>query len=149
MNVENKLKAMGLEMPTAGTPAPGRAGAVKVGNLLFVGGHTPGADFRGKLGADITVEHGYEGAKQAALACLADVKAVIGDLDRVKQIAKLLCKVNCLHDFGQQPQVANGATDLLSELFGESGAHARSAVGMGSLPNQACIEIEMIIEVEN
>ena len=149
MKVENKLKAMGLELPTAGTPPPGRAGAVKVGNLLFVGGHTPGADFKGKLGADITVEHGYEGAKQAALACLADVKAVIGDLDKVKQVAKLLCMVNCLPDFGQQPQVANGATDLLSELYGDSGAHARSAVGMGSLPNQACIEIEMIIEVDN
>ena len=96
MKVENKLKAMGLELPAAGTPPPGRAGAVKVGNLLFVGGHTPGADFKGKLGADITVEHGYEGAKQAALACLADVKAVIGDLDKVKQVAKLLCMVNCL-----------------------------------------------------
>ena len=147
MEVENKLKAMGLELPAAGTPPPGRAGAVKVGNLLFVGGHTPGADFRGKLGADITIEHGYEGAKQAMLACLADVKAVIGDLDKVRQVAKLLCMVNCQPDFGQQPQVANGATDLLSELYGEAGAHARSAVGMGSLPNQACIEIEMIIEV--
>ena len=70
MNVENKLKAMGLELPTAGTPPPGRAGAVKVGNLLFVGGHTPGEDYRGKLGADITVEHGYEGAKQAAMGAL-------------------------------------------------------------------------------
>ena len=83
------------------------------------------------------------------LACLADVKAAIGDLDKVKQVAKLLCMVNCLPDFGQQPQVANGATDLLSELYGAAGAHARSAVGMGSLPNQACIEIEMIIEVDN
>ena len=149
MEVENKLKSMGLELPNAGTPPPGRAGAVKVGNLLFVGGHTAGADFRGKLGAEITVEQGYEGAKQATLACLADVKTVIGDLDKVKQVVKLLCMVNCLPDFGQQPQVANGATDLLSELYGAAGAHARSAVGMGSLPNQACIEIEMIIEVEN
>ena len=149
MEIENKLKAMGLELPTAGTPAPGRAGAVRVGNLLFVGGHTPGPDFRGKLGADITVERGYEGAKQAMLSCLADVKAVIGDLDQVKQVAKLLCMVNCLPDFGQQPQVANGATDLLKELYGDAGTHARSAVGMGSLPNQACIEIEMIIEVAN
>ena len=117
--------------------------------MLFVGGHTPGADFRGKLGAEITVEQGYAGAKQAMLACLADVKAVIGDLDKVRQVAKLLCMVNCLPDFSQQPQVANGATDLLSELYGDAGAHARSAVGMGSLPNQACIEIEMIIEVDN
>ena len=149
MEIENKLKAMGLELPTAGTPPPGRAGAVRVGNLLFVGGHTAGQEYRGKLGAEITVEQGYEAAKQACLACLADVKAVIGDLDKVKQVAKLLCMVNCVPDFGQQPLVANGATDLLSELYGDAGAHARSAVGMGSLPNSACIEIEMIMEVSD
>ncbi len=149
MEIENKLKAMGLELPAAGSPPPGRAGAVKVGSLLFVGGHTAGQEFRGKLGAEITVEQGYEAAKQACLACLADVKAAIGDLDKVKQVAKLLCMVNCVPDFGQQPLVANGATDLLSELYGDSGAHARSAVGMGSLPNSACIEIEMIMEVSD
>ncbi len=149
MEIENKLKAMGLELPTAGTPPPGRAGAVRVGNLLFVGGHTAGQEYRGKLGAEITVEQGYEAAKQACLACLADVKAVIGDLDNVKQVAKLLCMVNCVPDFGQQPLVANGATDLLSELYGDAGAHARSAVGMGSLPNSACIEIEMIMEISD
>ncbi|MEC8856193.1 MAG: RidA family protein, partial [Chloroflexota bacterium] len=117
------------------------------GNILYVGGHTAPQQFRGKLGAEITVEQGYEAAKLACLACLADVKAAIGDLDKVKQVAKLLCMVNCVPDFGQQPLVANGATDLLSELYGDSGAHARSAVGMGSLPNSACIEIEMIMEV--
>lgn len=149
MEIENKLKAMGLELPAAGTPAAGRAGAVRVGNILFVGGHTAGPEHRGKLGADITVEQGYEGAKGAALACLADVKAVIGDLDKVKRVAKLLCMVNSTPDFGQQPLVANGATDLLSELYGDAGAHARSAVGMAALPNQACIEIEMILEIED
>ncbi len=149
MEVENKLKTMGLELPAPASPPPGRAGAVKVGNILFVGGHTPGQEYRGKLGAEITVEQGYEGARQACLACLADVKAVIGDLDKVKRVAKLLCMVNCTPDFGQQPQVANGATDLLSHLYGDAGAHARSAVGMGSLPNGACIEIEMIMEVED
>jgi enamine deaminase RidA (YjgF/YER057c/UK114 family) len=149
MEVENKLKSMGLELPATTPPPPGRAGAVKVGNILFVGGHTPGQAFRGKLGGEITVEQGYEGARQACLACLADVKAVIGDLDKVKRVAKLLCMVNCTPEFGQQPQVANGATDLLSQLYGDAGAHARSAVGMGSLPNGACIEIEMIMEVED
>ena len=147
MEIENKLKAMGLELPAAGTPAAGRAGAVRIGNILFVGGHTAGPEHRGKLGADVTVEHGYEGAKGAALACLATVKAAIGDLDKVKQVAKLLCMVNSTPDFGQQPLVANGATDLLSELYGDAGAHARSAVGMAALPNQACIEIEMILEI--
>jgi len=149
MEIENKLKVMGLELPAAGTPPAGRAGAVRVGNILFVGGHTAGPEHRGKLGADITVEQGYEGAKGAALACLADVKAVIGDLDKVKRVAKLLCMVNSTPDFGQQPLVANGATDLLSELYGDAGAHARSAVGMAALPNQACIEIEMILEIED
>ncbi len=148
MEVENKLKAMGLELPAAVPPPPGRAGAVKIGNILFVGGHTPGPAHRGKLGAEITVEQGYEGARQACLACLTDVKAVIGDLDKVKRVAKLLCMVNSTPDFVQQPLVANGATDLLSQLYGDAGAHARSAVGMGSLPNGACIEIEMIMEVE-
>jgi len=149
MEIENKLKAMGLDLPAAGTPPPGRAGAVRVGNILFVGGHTAGPEHRGKLGADITVEQGYEGAKGAALSCLADIKAVIGDLDKVKRVAKLLCMVNSAPDFGQQPLVANGATDLLSELYGDAGAHARSAVGMAALPNQACIEIEMILEIED
>ena len=149
MEIENKLKTMGLELPAAGTPPPGRAGAVRVGNILFVGGHTAGPEHRGKLGADITVEQGYEGAKGAALSCLADVKALIGDLDKVKRVAKLLCMVNSAPDFGQQPLVANGATDLLSELYGDAGAHARSAVGMAALPNQACIEIEMILEIED
>ena len=149
MEVENKLKAMGLELPATTPPPPGRAGAVRVGNILFVGGHTPGPMHIGKLGAEITVEQGYEAARQACLNCLADVKAVIGDLDKVKRVAKLLCMVNCAPDFGQQPQVANGATDLLTQLYGEAGAHARSAVGMGSLPNGACIEIEMIMEVED
>lgn len=149
MEIENKLKAMGLELPAAGTPPPGRAGAVRVGNILFVGGHTAGPEHRGKLGADITVEQGYEGAKGAALSCLADVKALIGDLDKVKRVAKLLCMVNSAPDFGQQPLVANGATDLLSELYGDAGAHARSAVGMAALPNQACIEIEMILEIKD
>ena len=94
MEVENKLKAMGLELPAAGAPPPGRAGAVKIGNILFVGGHTPGPAYRGKLGAGFTVEQGYDGARQACLNCLADVKAVLGDLDKVKGVAKLLCMVN-------------------------------------------------------
>ena len=149
MEVENKLKAMGLELPAAAVPPPGRAGAVNIGNILFVGGHTPGQMHIGKLGAEITVEQGYEAARQACLNCLADVKAVIGDLDKVKQVAKLLCMINSTPDFGQQPQVANGATDLLNQLYGDAGAHARFAVGMGSLPNGACIEIEMIMEVED
>ena len=114
-----------------------------------MGRHTPGPAYRGKLGADLTVEQGYDGARQACLNCLADVKAAIGDLDKVKRVAKLLCMVNSAPDFGQHPLVANGATDLLRQLYGEAGAHARSAVGLAALPNGACIEIEMILEVED
>lgn len=149
MDVEKKLKAMGLELPVASPPPAGRAGAVRIGNILFVGGHTPGQLHQGKLGAEVTVEQGYEAARQACLNCLADVKVALGDLDKVKRVAKLLCMVNSAPDFGQQPQVANGATDLLSQLYGESGAHARSAVGMAALPNGACIEIEMVLEIED
>lgn len=149
MEVENKLVSLGLQLPAASTPPAGRASAVRVGNLLFVGGHTPGEAYRGKLGDGFPIEQAYEGAKHACLNCLAAVKAAIGDLDKVKRVAKLLCMVNSTPDFGQQPQVANGATDLLSQLYGDAGAHARSAVGMAALPNGACIEIEMILEVED
>ena len=148
MEVENKLKAMGLELPATAPPPPGRAGAVKVGNILFVGGHTPGQMHRGKLGAEITVEQGYEAARQACLNCLADVKAVIGDLDKVKGVAKLLCMINAAPDFGDTPKVANGASDLLISLYGEAGRHARSAVGMVTLPSGMAVEIEMVVEVE-
>ena len=154
MEVEKKLAEMGLELPSPQTPAPNRATAVRIGNILFVGGHTPGmpdgtALNPGKLGRDVTVEQGYQGAQRAMLNCLSSIKANIGDLDKVKRVAKLLCMVNSAPDFGDQPKVANGATDLLGNLYGERGAHARSAVGMGALPNGACIEIEMIVEVED
>ena len=90
-----------------------------------------------------------EGEVGGRLNCLAAEKVAIGDLDRVKRVAKLLCMVNSEPEFGDQPRVANGATDLLAKLYGERGAHARSAVGMGGLPNGQCIEIEMILEVES
>ena len=147
MEVENKLAELGLKLPTPNPPPAGRSGAVQIGNILFVGGHTPGDLHRGKLGRDVTVEQGYEAAERAMLNCLADVKVAIGDLDKVKRVAKLLCMVNSAPEFGDQPKVANGATDLLAKLYGDAGAHARSAVGMGGLPGGACIEIEMILEV--
>ena len=101
----------------------------------------------GKLGAGLTIEQGYDCARQTMLNLLTSLKEELGDLDKVKRVAKLLCMVNSAPDFGQHPQVANGATDLLSQLYGEAGAHARSAVGLAALPNGACIEIEMIVEV--
>ena len=154
MEIERKLAEMGLELPPAQTPAVNRATAVRIGNILFVGGHTPrmpdGSGLHpGKLGRDVTVEQGYEGAQLAMLNCLSSIKANIGDLDKVKRVAKLLCMVNSAPEFGDQPGVANGATDLLGNLYGARGAHARSAVGMGALPGANCIEIEMIVEVED
>jgi enamine deaminase RidA (YjgF/YER057c/UK114 family) len=126
--------------------------AVSTGNLVFVAGHGPHRDgeliYKGKLGQDVDVERGYEAAQLVALNMLASLKAEIGDLDRVKRVVKLLGMVNCVPGFGQQPEVINGASDLLVDIFGERGRHARSAVGMASLPRGISVEIEMIVEVE-
>jgi enamine deaminase RidA (YjgF/YER057c/UK114 family) len=125
--------------------------AVKTGNLLFVSGHGPYNDGKsilsGKLGKELTVEEGYKTARNVALNCLASVKGTLGDLNKVKRVVKLLGMVNCTEDFRDQPKVINGASDLLVEVFGDAGRHARSAVGMQSLPNGIPVEIEMILEV--
>ena len=123
-----------------------------VGDLVFLSGHGPTRDgafaFQGKVGAERTVEEGYQAAQLVMLNCLASLKQVIGDLDRVERIVKLLGMVNCTPDFGHHPEVINGASDLLVELYGERGRHARSAVGMQSLPRGITVEIEMIVELE-
>lgn len=149
--VEAKLQAMGLELPAPPAPVANYVRAVRTGNLVFVSGHGPTRDgqlvYRGKLGADLDVETGYQAAQLVMLNCLASLKEEIGDLDRVTRVVKLLAMVNCAPDFGEQPEVINGASDLLVELYGERGRHARSAVGMASLPRQIAVEIEMIVEV--
>ena len=148
MEVENKLKAMGLELPAAGTPSPGRAGAVKVGNLLFVGGHTPGANFRGKLGADITIEQGYEAARQTGLAILSSLKREFGTLNNITAWLRAFGMVNVAPGFVQTPPVINGFSDLIIDVFGpEIGNHSRSAVGMAELPFGAPVEIEAEVEI--
>jgi enamine deaminase RidA (YjgF/YER057c/UK114 family) len=115
--------------------------------MLYVSGHP--SDILGKLGDTLTVAEGYQGARQAAVNCLSAVKGAIGDLDRIKQFVKLLGMVNCTPDFIDQPYVINGATDLLTEAFGKDvGAHARSAVGMVSLPRGIAVELEMILELK-
>lgn len=149
---EDRLKEKGLELPAPPSPIAAYVTAVRTGNLVFVSGHGPhrGGElvYRGKLGQDVDVETGYQAAQLVCLNMLASLKAEIGDLDRVKRIVKLLGMVNCTPDFGQQPEVINGASDLLGHVFGERGRHARSAVGMGSLPRGISVEIEMIVEVE-
>ena len=150
--IEEKLNSMGLSLPPPPRPVANYVTAVRVGNLVFVAGHVPrkpdGSVIAGKLGREMTVEQGYEAARLTALNLLSSLKSAIGDLDKVKRIVRLLCMVNCTEEFGDQPRVANGASDLLVSLFGEKGRHARAAVGMQSLPLGACVEIEMVAEVE-
>ena len=155
MEIEKKLAEMGLELPPIPTPLANYVPAVQVGSLLFLSGHAPGLMkdgkvqfIQGKVGKDLTTEEGYEAAKQVTLNLLQSIKKTIGDLDKVKRVVKLLGFVNCTEDFPDQPTVINGASDLLVELYGERGRHARSAVGMYQLPFGIAVEIEMIVEVE-
>ena len=151
MDIEKKLKELGISLPASPKPIANYVPAVRAGNLLFVSGHGPYNDGKsilsGKLGKELTVEEGYKTARNVALNCLASIRATLGDLNKVKRVVKLLGMVNCTEDFKDQPKVINGASDLLVEIFGDGGRHARSAVGMQSLPNGIPVEIEMILEV--
>ncbi len=125
--------------------------AVRTGNLIFLAGKGPrtaqGELVTGKLGAGMTVEQGYKAARLAGITQLAVLKAELGNLDRVKRIVKVLGMVNATPDFADQPEVVNGFSDLMVEVFGDRGKHARAAVGMGSLPRNIAVEVEMIVEV--
>ena len=153
MQIENKLKDMGIELPPAVKPVANYLPAVRSGNLVFLSGHGPfneaGELITGKVGADLTAEQGKQAARRIAIGLLGSLKAVVGDLDKVKRVVKLLGLVNCTPDFTDQPQVINGASDLLVEVFGDKGRHARSAVGTNALPMGIAAEIEMIVEVED
>lgn len=154
--IEDKLKAMGLTLPVPRQfPSANRRGCVRVGNIIFVSGHTahhPGMTYRGtgKLGADMTLEEGRETARVAALAILATVKQEVGDLDHIRRVIRLFGMVNCTPDFPNMPAVIDGASDLFFELFGpEFGCHARSAVGQVNLPHGAAVEINGELEVKS
>ncbi len=152
MGVEEKLKELGVELPSAATPMANYVPAVRSGNLVFLSGHGPVEKdriIRGKVGRDLTVEEGYEAARVTAIGLIGTLKSVVGDLEKVRRIVKLLGMVNCGPDFTEQPQVVNGASDLMVAVFGEKGRHARSAVGMNALPVDIAVEIEMIAEVED
>ena len=153
MKIEQKLKEMRLELPSAGKPVANYVPAVRTGNLVFLSGHGPvqsdGSLITGKVGADLNLEEGQAAARQVALVLMASLKAEIGNLDKVRRVVKLLGMVNCTPDFVDQPKVINGASDLLVEVFGDKGKHARSAVGMNALPLNISVEIEMIVEVED
>lgn len=152
VDAEANLQKLGIQLPEASSPVANYVNAVRTGNLIFLAGKGPskpeGGYITGKVGADLTVEQGYEAARLVAINQLAVLKAELGDLNRVKRIVKVLGMVNCASDFTQQPEVVNGFSDLMVEVFGERGKHARSAVGMGSLPRNIAVEVELIVEVE-
>ena len=150
MTAEQRVRELGLELPPAPTPVGSYVTCVQSGNLLFTAGHGPsGPDglVKGKLGADLDVEQGAAAARLTGLNLLATLRAELGSLDRVTRIVKVLGMVNCTPDFGKQPLVINGCSDLLVEVFGDAGRHARSAVGMGSLPMGMAVEVELVAEV--
>ena len=149
---EAKLEALGIELPEAASPVANYVNAVQTGNLLFLAGKGPkkadGEYVKGKVGEDLTIEQGYEAARLTAIAQLAVLKAELGNLNKVKRIVKVTGMVNCTSDFTNQPEVVNGFSDLMVEVFGEKGKHARAAVGMESLPRNIAVEIEAVVEVE-
>jgi enamine deaminase RidA (YjgF/YER057c/UK114 family) len=151
MTVAERLKELGITIATPRPPQANYVPSVRAGNLVFLSGTGPylpdGGLITGKVGSDLTVERGYEAARWTMLALLANLQVELGDLERVVRVVKLLGMVNCTPDFTRQPEVINGASDLLVEIFGERGRHARSAVGMIALPRDISVEIEMIVEV--
>ena len=153
MTPEAKLEALGLSLPPVSAPIGSYVTCKRQGNLLYLSGAGPIVQgevlYNGKVGAEITPDVAYEAAKVTALNLLANLKAELGDLSRVKSIVKLLGLVACADGFYGQPGVINGASDLLFEVFGEKGRHARSAIGVFSLPMNIPVEIEMIVEVED
>jgi enamine deaminase RidA (YjgF/YER057c/UK114 family) len=150
--VDRRLAELGSTLSEPPPPVANYVGAVRVGNLVFVSGHGPYRegryDYIGKVDSDVSVAEAREAARLTMLNCLASLKAEIGSLDRVRRIVKLLAMVNSDPQFKRQPEVIDGASDLLEEIFGERGKHARSAVGLGALPMGIAVEIEMIVEVE-
>jgi enamine deaminase RidA (YjgF/YER057c/UK114 family) len=129
-------------------PVANYVNAVRAGNLLFLAGKGPAGHPKGKLGRDFTVEQGYQHARSVGLALLAVMQDELGSLDKVKRVVKVLGMVNGTPEFTDQPKVINGCSDLFVQVLGERGRHARSAVGMGSLPNGIPVEIECIVEVK-
>ncbi len=152
MNAEAKIKELGLDLSAPPAPVANYVPAVRTGNLVYLSGHGPrkpdGSNITGRLGEDMSIDDGYEAARAVGIGLLASLKAEIGTLDRVTRVVKLLAMVTSAADFGDQPAVANGVSDLMVEVFGDRGKHARSAVGMAALPGGIPVEVEMIVQVE-
>ncbi len=148
---EARLRELGIELSTPPAPIANYVNAVRTGNLLFLAGKGPrqdnGKNITGKLGAELTIEQGYEAARITGVNQLSVIKAELGNLNKVKRIVKVKGMVNALPEFADHPKVINGYSDLMVAVFGERGKHARAAVGMGSLPGNMAVEVEMIVEV--
>ena len=152
MTIEQRLKELNITLPRVGSPLGNYVHARRAGNLLYLSGKGPenadGTMPRGKLGAGVSIDEGYRHARQIGLVLIAAIKDELGDLDRVEGIVKVLGMVNAAPDFADHPKVVNGCSDLFVEVFGEAGRHARSAVGMSSLPAGIPVEIEVIVVVK-
>jgi enamine deaminase RidA (YjgF/YER057c/UK114 family) len=152
MSAEARLKQLGLVLPPVPSPSANYVSYKIAGNMLYLAGQGPrddkGNSLSGKVGADVTIEEAYRRARIIGLQLIATARQALGSLDRVDQVVKMLCMVNAVPDFRDHPKVANGMSDLFVEVFGEAGKHARSAVGMGSLPNQITVEIEGILAIK-
>lgn len=149
--IDAQLERLGIELPRVSPPVANYVNVVQTGNLLYLSGKGPlkddGSLIVGKLGEDLSVDEGYAAARLTGLNLLAALKREVGTLDRVNRIVKVLGMVNAAPRFEDHPKVINGFSDLMVEVFGDRGRHARSAVGMGSLPNGIAVEIEMIVEI--
>jgi enamine deaminase RidA (YjgF/YER057c/UK114 family) len=151
MSVYDKLKAHGIVLPPVSTPAAAYVPFVQTGNLIFISGHIArqeGKPWVGQLGKNIFTEEGKRAARAIAVDLIGTLHAAVGDLNRVKRIVKLMSLVNSTPDFTEQHLVTNGASELIGQIFGDKGAHARSAFGVAQIPMGACVEIEMIAEIE-
>ena len=150
-NPEGKLKELNITLPEPPQPVANYVNGVQAGNLIFLAGKGPrradGTEITGKLGAGISIEEGYEGARLTAINQLSVLKAMLGNLNRVKRIVKVLGLVNSDPEFIDQPKVINGFSDLMVEVFGDKGKHARAAIGVASLPRRQAVEIELVVEV--
>jgi len=153
MEIEERLKQLGFELPSPPVPAANYIGYVRVGNLLFIGGNIGRINgklrHRGKVGDKVSLEQGYEVARDCALNHMAIMKAALGDLDKVERIVKVLGYVNVAPGFTDMPKVVNGESDLLVQVFGERGRHTRAAVGVASLSQDSPVETEVTVQVKD
>jgi enamine deaminase RidA (YjgF/YER057c/UK114 family) len=152
MSADARLKELGIELADPPKPVAAYIPFVRVGDLIFTSGQIALVDgqlkYKGKLGRDLTKEQGYEAARACAVNCLSVLRSALGSLDRVRQVVKVVVFVNSAEGFTDQPEVANGASELLQQVFGEAGRHARSAVGSSELPRGTAVEVEMVVQVQ-